>query len=171
MYLIIKTQANGGSLDSAKTACAVVPVRRNVLDYLLGMMEEAAQLSDKLGKLVAITCSDWTPDWYATYPDVEAFGQPEEDALESCDPGWCLMAERPFPEEEGRAMSTEVPFLVPPRPGEPVRLSYCELRASAHEVSWSCAPRSGQVEEYTVEVLREALAGLLDVPAPERSAP
>lgn len=160
MYLILKTQANGGSGEETQTACAVVPVTRDTLTHLLALMEEAALLSAKVGKAMTVTCDDWTPEWYATYPDVDAFGQDEEDALDNCDPGWCVLNDNPFPDEEGRVDSSDAPFLCPPSHGEPVRLSYCELRAGAEVVSWTCAPKYGEVEEYTVDLPRDVLADL-----------
>jgi hypothetical protein len=163
MYLIIKTQANGGSGEGTQTACAVVPLNRETLDYVLGMMDQAAQLSDTLSKKVALTCDDWTPVWYGRYPDVDAFGQAEEDALDNGDPGWCVLDDNPFPDAENRVNSNDAPFLCPPSHGEPVRLSYCEMRASANEVCWTCGPKYGDVEEYTVDLPRDALADLFIV--------
>jgi hypothetical protein len=159
MYLLIKTALRGGG--DTLTACAVVTATRETLDYVLGMMDQAAMLSDKLGKTITLTCNDWIPDWYDGYPDVDAFTEAHAEDLESGDPGWCVLAEHPFPEEENRVDSREAPFPCPAAASEPVRLAYCEMCVTGEDVFWACGPKESDGEEYTWYVPREALRGLL----------
>jgi hypothetical protein len=164
MYLIIKTASRDG--DETLTACAVVAATRETVDYVLGMMDQAALLSDKLGKTMTLTCDDWIPDFYDGYPEVDAFGPEQEQALDMADPGWCVLAERPFPAEDDRVDSREAPFPCPGAASEPVRLAYCEMCASGEEVSWACGPKERDGEEYTWAVPREVLRGLLSARTP-----
>jgi hypothetical protein len=159
MYLMLKTAARGGG--DTQTACAVVPANRETLDYVLGMMDQAAMLSEKIGKRMTLTCDDWTPEFYDGYPDVDTFPDADAEDRTTDDPGWCVLAERPFPDEDDRVDSLDAPFPCPASASEPVRLASCAMCVTGEEVYWVCGPKHTDGEEYTWAVPRETLRGLL----------
>jgi hypothetical protein len=149
MYLILKTYANCDMEGAAVTSCAVIDVSKESLEYWLGMMDQARQVSATLGKDITLAWSDWTPACYQWTPDHEDFC---EDDLE---PGWCLMGTPPFPaSEEGYAEESAIDL---PAWNEPVRQSYCEIRVSTNGLQWFYGPKYGSVEEYTAMLARTDL--------------